>query len=269
MRNIQVFAGYDVILQDLALAVIPLIVLFLFFQVCFLKLSKRKFINIIKGFVLTFVGLSIFLQGIYVGFLPAGKLMGATLAGMSHNWILIPIGFVVGFVTTLAEPAVRTLNYEVEKASGGYIPQQIMLYALSIGVAVSIALSMGRIIFGIPIWYFIFPGYLFAFVLARWTSRPFVAVAFDSGGVATGPMTVTFILAITLGAASALEGRDPLLEGFGMIAMVALSSILSVLTLGVLYGRKEKEIEREIAGELQADSNDCQQKDGKKSGGSI
>ncbi len=262
MRNIRVFEGYGTVLQELALAVVPLIVLFVLFQIFFLKLPKQKFINILKGFMLTFIGLSIFLQGIYAGFLPAGKLLGATLAGKTNNWILIPIGFVIGFVTTLAEPAVRTLNHEVEKASGGYIPQQIMLYALSIGVAVSIALSMGRIIYGIPIWYFIFPGYLLAFLMARWSSRPFISVAFDSGGVATGPMTVTFVLAITIGAASAMEGRDPLLEGFGMIALVALSSILSVLTLGSLYGRKEKEMERNIAGELQADSDGCQQKDG-------
>ncbi|ARK28573.1 hypothetical protein BkAM31D_01090 [Halalkalibacter krulwichiae] len=163
---------------------------------------------------------------------------------MDRLWVLIPIGFVLGFVATFAEPAVRILNHEVEKVSGGYIPQKVMLYTLSIGVALSIALSMLRMIVGIPLWYFIIPGYLLALVLMRFSTKSFTAIAFDSGGVATGPMTVTFIVAMTVGIASVLEGRDPLLDGFGMIALVALSPILSVLTLGLLYGRKEKENER-------------------------
>lgn len=136
-----------------------------------------------------------------------------------------------------------------KKVSGGYIPQKVMLYTLSIGVAFSIALSMLRIILGIPLWYFVIPGYLLAIILIKFSTKTFTAIAFDSGGVATGPMTVTFIVAMSVGVATALEGRDPLLDGFGMISLVALAPIISVLTLGLLYGRKEKENERTFESE--------------------
>ena len=244
MRNIQIFTGFSHILLEVALALIPLMILFLVFQLFFLKLSKKKLYNIFKGLILTFIGLSLFLQGVFIGFLPIGEKMGIALGNLSYNWILIPVGFLLGFVATFAEPAVRVLNYEVEKVSGGYIPQQVMLYTLSIGVAISIALAMARIIYGIPLWYFVIPGYLLALFMIRYSKSIFVAIAFDSGGVATGPMTVTFILAMAVGVASAIPGRDPLLDGFGMISLVALSPILSVLVLGLLYGRKEKENER-------------------------
>jgi hypothetical protein len=246
LTGIQVFEGFGHVCLEVALALSPLTAYFIIFQLCFMRLPKRKVVNILAGLVLTFIGLSLFLQGVYVGFLPVGQVMGAELGSLNRNWILIPIGFVIGLVTTLAEPTVRTMNYEVEKVSRGYIPQKLMLYTLSIGVAVSIAISMGRIIYGIPLWWFILPGYLISFALMRHSSPPFIAIAFDSGSVATGPMTVTFVLAITVGTASAMEGRDPLLEGFGMVTLVALSSILSVLVLGVLYGKKEREKNREL-----------------------
>lgn len=243
MRSLPLFYGFGHIMLEVAVALIPLTFVFGFFQLFFLRLPKRKLVSVVKGLVLAFVGLSLFLQGVYSGFLPVGKAMGAALVTLPTRWILIPIGFILGFVATLAEPAVQVLKYEVEKASGGYIPQEIMLYTLASGVAVSIALAMARILFGVSLWYLIIPGYAAALWLMRRSSRTFIAVAFDSGGVATGPMTVTFISAMALGVASALDGRDPLLEGFGMIALVALSPILTVLVLGQLYGRKEKKNE--------------------------
>lgn len=241
MSNIQVFAGFSHILLEVFLALLPLAFLFAIFQIFYLKLSKVRLKKIALGLLLTFAGLSLFLQGVYVGFLPVGQVMGQALAELRHNWVLIPIGFALGFVATYAEPAVRVLNYEVEKASGGYIPQELMLYTLSLGVAASIALAMARILYGISLWYIILPGYLLVLGMTRFSTRTFTAIAFDSGGVATGPMTVTFVSAVAVGAASALEGRDPLLDGFGMISLVALSPILSVLVLGLLFGRKEKE----------------------------
>lgn len=239
--DIHIFDGFGKILYDVFFALIPLMLFFLFFQIFYLKLPARRLINIFKGVGLAFVGLALFLQGVYVGFMPAGEIMGEVLGALSYNWILVPIGFVLGFVVTFAEPAVRVMNYEVEKTSSGYISRQIMLYSLSLGVAFSIALSMWRILAGFPLWYLIIPGYLLAIVLMFFSSRTFVGIAFDSGGVATGPMTVTFILTMSLGVASALEGRDPLLDGFGMIALVALVPILTVLLLGLLYCRKERE----------------------------
>ncbi|MDV2884433.1 DUF1538 domain-containing protein [Alkalihalophilus pseudofirmus] len=239
--NITIFEGFTEVLVEVFFALLPLLVFFLVFQFFFLKLEKDKIINIGKGMVLSFFGLALFLQGVHVGFFPAGELMGEVLGGLSYSWILIPIGFVLGFVATFAEPAVRILNEQVEKVSGGYISERVMLYTLSIGVGVSIALSMLRILAGFSLWYYIIPGYLLAVVLLFLSSNTFSAIAFDSGGVATGPMTVTFILAIAVGVASVTEGRDPLMDGFGMIALVALAPILSVLILGVLFERKGRE----------------------------
>lgn len=149
--------------------------------------------------------------------------------------------FLIRFVATFAEPAVRILNTQVEKVSSGYISERMMLYTLSIGVACSIALSMFRILSGFPLWYVIIPGYLLVMILMFFSTNTFIAIAFDSGGVATGPMTVTFILAIAVGIASVIEGRDPLMDGFGMIALVALAPILSVLILGLIFERKRAE----------------------------
>ena len=241
MKFFSIFSGFGHVMLEVFLALIPLLVLFMIFQIFYLSLSREKLIQIFKGLFLTFAGLSFFLQGVLIGFLPAGEKMGLILGGLSYNWILIPVGFALGFVATFAEPAVRVLNYEVEKTSGGSIPQKVMLMTLSLGVGISVALSMARIIFGFPFWYLVLPGYLIALFLIRYSKKDFVAIAFDSGGVATGPMTVTFILAMAVGVASAIEGRNPLLDGFGMIALVALTPIISVLVLGILYSRKEKE----------------------------
>ncbi|WP_100372794.1 DUF1538 domain-containing protein [Bacillus sp. FJAT-45037] len=239
--NIVIFEGFGEVLLEVFFALLPLLLFFLVFQFFFLKLEKKKLINIGKGMILSFIGLALFLQGVHVGFFPAGELMGEKLGELSYSWVLIPIGFILGFVATFAEPAVRILNEQVEKVSGGYISEKVMLYTLSIGVGVSISLSMLRILAGFSLWYYILPGYLLAVILVLISSQTFTAIAFDSGGVATGPMTVTFILAIAVGVASVTEGRDPLIDGFGMIALVALAPILSVLILGILYERKGRD----------------------------
>lgn len=245
----NIFAGFGHVLEEVALALTPLLLFFIFFQVLFLKLPLNKVWDVMKGMILTFLGLSFFLQGVNIGFLPAGEAIGNILGSAKNNWIVIPIGFLLGFVATFAEPAVKVLNSQVEKVSGGYIPQKVMLITLSIGVAVSIALSMLRIIVGFSIWYYIIPGYILILTLMFFTSKTFAAVAFDSGGVATGPMSVTFISAMSIGIASAIDGRDPLLEGFGMISIIALAPVLSVLILGLLYRRGEAKDERELESE--------------------
>ncbi|WP_373894258.1 DUF1538 domain-containing protein [Virgibacillus natechei] len=238
--NIHIFEGFSETMGDVALALLPLLLLFVIFQVFFLKLSMKKMADISIGFLLTFLGLSLFLQGVHIGFMPVGELIGENLGASTSLWLLIPIGFVLGFFAIYAEPAVNVLTDQVEKASGGYIPEKILLYTLSIGVGLAISLSMIRIILGISLWYFILPGYILAIILVKFSSKTFTSIAFDSGGVATGPMTATFMLAMFVGIASVTEGRDPLLDGFGMVALVALAPILSVLTLGILYSRKEK-----------------------------
>ncbi|TVQ13776.1 MAG: DUF1538 domain-containing protein [Balneolaceae bacterium] len=241
MSEIKIFYGFSEVLIEVSFALVPLLIFFAFFQIFMLKLPKKQVSDALIGIVLTFFGLAFFLQGVHIGFLPVGREIGIIIGGLSYSWILIPIGFILGFVATFAEPAVRVLNHEVDKVSSGYIPRSLMLYTLSTGVAVSIALAMVRILFAIPLWYFIIPGYGLALILMYFNTNTFTSIAFDSGGVATGPMTVTFILAIALGFSEKLEGSDPLIDGFGMISLVALAPILSVLVLGILYSMKEKQ----------------------------
>lgn len=239
--NVKVFYGFGDVLFEVSMALIPLLLFFFFFQVFMLKLPLKKVKDIIIGVLLTFLGLSFFLQGVHVGFLPVGREIGEIVGDWSSQWVLVPVGFLLGFVATFAEPAVRVLNAEVDKVTSGYIPSKLMLYTLSIGVALSIALAMARIIYDIPLWYFIGPGYLVALSMMLLSNDTFTSIAFDAGGVATGPMTVTFILAIALGFSETLDGRNPLIDGFGMIALVALAPILSVLTLGLLFKYNESQ----------------------------
>lgn len=226
-------------LGEVAVALTPLVLFFVFFQFYLLKLKTQKVLNLMIGVVLTWIGMSLFLHGVHVGFQPAGTVIGNILGDRESNWIIIPIGVVLGFVATFAEPAVRVLIQEVEKVSSGSIPQKVLLFTISCGVAFSIGLAMTRIIFGIDLMYLVLPGYILALVLIYFTSREFTSIAFDAGGVATGPMTVTFVVAIALGFSDRIEGSNPLVEGFGMISLVALAPILAVLILGILFGAKE------------------------------
>lgn len=227
------------VVKETTLALLPLLTIFLIFQVVRLKLPKAQFGIIIRGMVLAFLGLGLFLFGINIGFVKAGELIGKGLGGLEHNWVLVPVGFLLGLLVTLAEPAVRILNIEVEKVSSGYINRKILLYFLSFGVAIALALSMVRMLNSISLWYFLFPGYVIILILMWFVKPIFVAVAFDAGGAVTSPMIVTFLMALTVGSSKAVEGSNPLLDAFGMIAMVALIPIFAILFLGVLYQRQE------------------------------
>lgn len=238
---IALFEGFTGIIKDVVFALLPVIALFTCAQIFLLKLPRKRLRKIIRGAFLSFIGLILFLQGVHIGFMPVGQLMGETLGAFENNWILIPIGFVLGFAAVMAEPAVRVLNDQIEEVSGGHINKTVMLYTLCIGVALSVALSMTRVLTGLSLWYFLIPGYVIAFILSKYVNSTFISIAFDSGGVATGPMTVTFILSMTVGVATVLENRNPLMDGFGTVALVALTPILSVLVLGFLYTRKERE----------------------------
>lgn len=233
-----------VLVKEIFISLLPLLIIFLIFQFIRLKLPKEQFLVIIRGIVLTFVGLVLFLLGIKVGFIRVGELIGQTLGTLDHNWILIPIGFLLGLLVTLAEPGVRILALEVEKVTGGYISRKIILYFLAIGVALAVALSMFRMLKGISLWYFLLPGYCTILTLMWFVKPMFVAIAFDSGGFATGPMITTFMLALMVGSSAAIKGSNPLLDAFGMVAMVAMVPIFSVLVLGVLYKREELRIAR-------------------------
>lgn len=236
----SIFSGIGGVAGEVALALAPLVAIVAFFQVAYLKMSGRKLLRTAVGFLFTYLGLVLFLQGVHIGFMPIGEIMGRKLAALDANWVLVPIGLVLGFVVILAEPAVRVLIYQVEDVTSGFINKRIVLIFVCAGVASAVALAMAKVLLGIPLWYFIIPGYIIAFILTRYVNKEFIAIAFDSGGVATGPMTVTFLLSMIVGVAKELNGRDPLIDGFGMIAIVALMPILSLLLLGVFYRMKEK-----------------------------
>ena len=240
----SILNGVNEVIKDVFTALLPLLIIFIIFQKMWIKLPKERFHNILKGFIFAFVGLVFFLQGVHIGFMPIGEHMGKVIGATTYNWILIPIGFVLGLVITLAEPGVKVLNIEVEKFSGGAINKKIMLSFLSVGVAISIALAMLKILTGISLWYFIIPGYILAFLLTRNVSKTFIAIAFDSGGVTTGPMIVTFISSLSIGFASVIPGGNPILDGFGVVSLVALTPILSVLILGYMYEKKQEEIKK-------------------------
>lgn len=239
MSELLEFLEIGEILLEVLVALGPLVVLFGVFQLLFLKLPRAYIGKLLKGLAMSLVGLIFFLQGVKVGFLPAGTKMGEILGTFSHPWILVPIGFSLGFVATIAEPAVRILSLEVEKASSGAIRAKVILLVLALGVALFVALGMARILYGIPVHSFIIPGYLIAIIMLKFTNATFIAIAFDAGGVATGPMTVTFVMAMAVGVATVMEHRSPILDGFGLIALVALAPILSVMGFGLFYSARK------------------------------
>ncbi len=228
------FQGFIQVIKEATAAICPLLVLLLIFRPLF-KLPSRLIGNTLKGILIAFLGLILFLQGVKVGFLPAGREIGLVIGRSNHAWCLIPIGFVLGLTATYAEPAVRILSFQVEKASSGFIRGTLILYTLSISVALITALGMAKLVYGISIYHIIVPGYLLALVMLKFAQPAFIGIAFDSAGVATGPIAVTLIMALAVGGATALQGRDPVFDGFGIVALIALAPILLVLTLGIIY----------------------------------
>ena len=190
----QFAEGFPTYLQEVFMGLLPIILFFLVFQFTALHLRKRALLKTGVGILYTFIGLVLFLTGANVGFMPAGHYIGAQIAELSYNWILIPLGMVVGYFIVEAEPAVHVLNRQVEEVTSGAIPQKAMQLSLSIGVAISIGLSMVRVLTGVSIFWFLVPGYGIAILLMFFVPKIFTAIAFDSGGVASGPMTATFLL---------------------------------------------------------------------------
>ncbi|HDR73259.1 MAG TPA: DUF1538 domain-containing protein [Methanoculleus sp.] len=235
-----ILEGMDHIILDVLMALTPLVIFFVAFQLHSLKLPREYVVALFKGILITMVGMVLFFQGISIAFIPAGQEIGAYFGSLDRVWLLVPFGFFLGFLATYAEPAVRVLCDQIEHSSSGSVRGSLILYALSIGVAASVALGMARIIYGFAFLPILVGGYLLAIVLARCTDPDFVAIAFDSGGVATGPIAVTFLMSLAVGVAASFEGKNPLTEGFGLIALIALAPILSVLILGILFKRKKE-----------------------------
>ncbi len=241
--------GFLLRFRTVATALIPLVLLVLFSSISSKGLSAKKLINILAGFLFILIGMSLFLQGVNAGFLPMGKAIGEAFSIWPHKWILIPFGFVLGFAGTMVEPAVRVLNYQVEKLTAGHIPQKIMLFTISTGGGLAVSLAMLRILFGVPLEYLVLPGYFLVLILMIFSERSFVAIAFDSGAVASGPMMVTFVTAFTIGLASGLENRSGLIDGLGLVSLVALMPVITVLVLGLLYSYQERKIRERVSKE--------------------
>ena len=226
--------GLPEYIAEVALCLAPIAAFFVVFQVVSLKLKKKKVLKIVVGILYTYIGLVLFLTGVNVGFMPAGNYLGYQIATLPYRWVLIPIGMLMGWFIVQAEPAVHVLNKQVEEITSGAIPGRAMSTSLSIGVAMSIGLSMVRVLTGISIFWLLIPGYLAAIIMSFFTPKIFTAIAFDSGGVASGPMTATFLLPFAMGACDAIGGSI-ITDAFGVVAMVAMTPLITIQMLGLLY----------------------------------
>lgn len=235
---------------EIILALAPILIIFLIFQKISFKLSKKSVRKILFGVLFTFIGLVIFLVGVNAGFMDLGTVVGYKIASLNNKLYLIIVGFALGLVTILAEPAVYVLTHQIEDVTSGYVKRKVVLIFLSIGVGFAVALSMIRIMVPeIQLWHYLLPGYIISIIMSYYVPKLFVGMAFDSGGVASGPMTATFILAFAQGAADAIESADVLIDGFGMIAMVAMAPIIALQILGFVFKTKSKKggVESDVA----------------------
>ena len=243
------FPGY---VEEVLLSILPIVAVFVLFQLLTRCYRRRQLLRTGVGFLYTVIGLILFLTGVNVGFTPVGNLLGSGLAGSAYRWVLIPIGALIGYYIVKAEPAVQVLNKQVEDVTGGTVSQSMMNTALSIGVACAVMLSMVRVLTGISIYWILVPGYALALILARFVPSVFVGIAFDSGGVASGPMTSTFLLPLAMGACTALGG-NVVTDAFGVVALVALAPPVAIQIMGVLYVHRSKAVAQNKADLLSDD----------------
>ena len=239
---LQVFADLiGPLTVEIAIALVPIIVLFGIFQFLFFKMSLKTLRRILFGILFTYVGLILFLMGVQGGFMELGEVLGFQLASLVNPAYVLGVAFVFGMVTILAEPAVSVLTHQIEEVTSGYVKRSIVMVTLSIGVALALTLSILRILVPqIQLWHYLLPGFGLSILMAQRIPKLFVGIAFDSGGVASGPMTATFILAFALGVARAVPHANVLVDGFGLIAMVAMTPIIAIQVLGVVFKLKSK-----------------------------
>ena len=224
--------GLPEYIKEIASSLLPIVVMFGVFQAVALRLDKRTLGRIAVGLAYTYVGLVLFLTGANVGFMPAGNYLGQVLTGQSYRWVIIPIGMLIGYFIVKAEPAVYVLNKQVEEVTDGAISAQAMGMALSAGVSISVGLAMVRVLTGISILWFLIPGYAVAIGISFVVPKLFTAIAFDAGGVASGPMTATFLLPLAQGACVAMGGNI-VTDAFGVVAMVAMTPLITVQLMGL------------------------------------
>ena len=246
--------------KEVAIALAPIVAFFFLFNTFYIKMPKKPLISISVGLIFTYVGLVLFLTGVNVGFMPVGNYIGNLIGSKRFNWILLPIAMLIGYFIVKAEPAVHVLNKQVEDLTAGSIPARAMELSLSIGVATSLGLAMIRVLTGISVMYFLVPGYVLALGLSFFTPKIFTSIAFDSGGVASGPMTATFLLPFAMGACEAIGGPERIVsDAFGVVAMVAMTPLITIQLLGVEYKfrtRKESEARERVQAKIEAYTDD-------------
>ena len=231
----RVFGGsIPIYAREVLVSLLPIAAVFVIFQLLTRRYQRRQLKRIAVGLVYTYAGLVLFLCGVNVGFAPVGSFLGKELASLVFNWILIPIGMLIGYYIVKAEPAIQVLNHQVENVTDGAVSVKAMNRCMSIGVAISVGLAMMRVLTGLPIGWIIIPGYLIALVLSRFVPKIFVGIAFDSGGVASGPMTSTFLLPLSIGTCQAIGG-NLMTDAFGVVALVALTPLIAIQIMGIVY----------------------------------
>lgn len=233
-------------IKEMAVSLFPIIFFFGLFQLFARDINKRSLIKIGIGLVYTYIGLVLFLTGANVGFMPAGKYLGQTIAELSYSWIIVPIGMLIGYFIVKAEPAVFVLTKQVEEMTSGGISSKAMGNSLSIAVAFSVGLAMIRVLTGISIMWFLVPGYAIALGISFFVPKIYTAIAFDSGGVASGPMTATFLLSFAMGACEAIGG-NVITDAFGIVAMVAMTPLITIQVMGLLSKLKENKLHKGAA----------------------
>ncbi len=233
------------VFREAMISIAPLFILFIIFQLLLLKMTKRQVIRIIIGFIYAFIGLTIFLIGVNGGFSQAGAALGQKLGELTVSrggaWyiLLIGTGLLLGAIIVCAEPAVWVLSEQVEQVSGGTIKRRVLLVFLSVGTAIAIGLAMWRAVSGFNLTYILIPGYIISMVLMIFCPTLFSGIAFDSGGVASGPLTSTFVLSFTLGAAASGKGGN---DSFGVIALVAMMPLLAIQIMGIIFKMKQRKV---------------------------
>jgi hypothetical protein len=253
---------FPAMMADVGKALGAILAFLLLFQLAVRRFHKKQFLRILVGFAYTFIGLVVFLTGVNVGFIPVGSLFGSELGASSIKWVLIPLAMVIGYFIVAAEPAVHVLNKQVEDVSKGAITTKVMFRTLAIGMSLALGIAMVRILFNISILYILVPAYAFALVLTFFVPPMFTGIAFDAGGVCSGPMTSTFLLPFAVGACATAGHLE---DAFGIVAMVAMTPLVVVQLLGLIYSRRmkvsEQQAVREAGGIRPEDSGDITEYD--------
>ncbi len=231
--------GLPLYAKEVFISLLPIFAVFIVFQLISYRFQGRQIKRILIGLGYTYIGLVLFLCGVNIGFAPVGAFLGKELASMSLKWLLIPIGMIIGYYIVKAEPAIQVLNHQVENVTDGAISVHTMNHCMSIGVSASVGLAMFRVLTGIPIQWIVIPGYMIALIFSLFVPKTFVGIAFDSGGVASGPMTTTFLLPLSIGACQAVGG-NMMTDAFGVVALVALTPLIAIQIMGLYYKLKSQ-----------------------------